>query len=290
MTRAALLDYCGARGRVAITEVLRLDPRRWAVQEKHDGSLAHVYLDSRGRIERLLSRSGRAFGPELVGDLVGAFVGAPDSVLVGELEAWSEAAGRAVEERGYRVCHLFDAIRVGGRYLAREPYRVRRDWLYRGQSWAVQERGRAAFEVDGEGHAHDRQGRFCRPVPRDWQLTPIVDQAAPAHAAELWERASVGGAEGLVAVALDAPIGRRGAKRKCKPTRSIDAVVETADRKAAIVRWGGGSFVVSARARGLELVPGAVVEVLCDGFTERGSLPKHPRITRRRPDLEGVGA
>ncbi len=286
MSRPALLDYCGARGCIELADVLELGPR-WAVQEKVDGSLAHVYLDGRGRIERLLSRSGRPFGAELAGHLVGAFVGWPGAVLVGELEVWTEAANRAAEERGYRVVHLFDAIRgEGGRYLGREPYRVRRDALWRSQSWAAQERGRGAFEVDAAGHAHDRLGRFCRPVPRDWRLTPIVDQAAPAHAQALWERASVGQAEGLVVVALDAPIGRRGSKRKCKPGSEREAVVVAVDRKAAILDWRGIRFAVSARRRGLELAPGAVVSFRHEGFYERSNVPRFARITRRRPDLE----
>jgi hypothetical protein len=98
----------------------------------------------------------------------------------------------------------------------------------------------------------------------------------------LWDRAQVGQVEGLVAVDLDAPIGRRRAKLKCKPTASIDAVVVATGKGAARVSWRGHSFVASAVGRQLEL--GQVVEIAVDGWYERSVQPKFARIVRARAD------
>lgn len=283
--RFALVGYAGAAGRIEITKVLRLDPRRYAVAEKIDGCYAHVHLGGQGRIERVFARSGEAFPRKLLGDLVGCQVGAPDSVLVGELEAWTEAANRAATARGFRVIHLFDAIRVAGRYLAREPYQDRRDALWRSQSWAENFGPGLPYQRDRRGMAHEQgSGRFCQAIPRDWRRTPIVEQLAPARAGELWERAQVGQAEGLVVTALDAPIGRRGAKRKAKPLRSIDATVVGVGRSCAQVTWAGGSFFVSCAGRQLER--GQVVEVVHESFYERTGQPRFARLARARADLQ----
>lgn len=297
--RLGLVDYAGAKGRTSISAVLRLGPR-WVVQEKRDGAYAHVHLDSRGRIERILSRSAQEFRRDLVGDLLGCLVGAPHAVLVGELEAHTEAGTRAAAAAGFRSVHLFDIVRAGDLYLGREPYRARQDWLLRSQEWAERNGPGLPYTVDALGHAHDRQsGRWCTPIPLDHRRTPLVASRAPAHAGELWERALVGDLEGLVAVNLDAPLGRRGAKVKCKPTSTIDATVISSDGHAASLLYAGVRFVVSARAKGLVLRPGQVVEVAHDGWYEAGGRiagksygelgqPRFARIVRRRPDLEGT--
>src|SRR5690606_32062635 len=180
-------------------------------------------------------------------------------------------------------------------YLAREPYRKRRDALWRSQSYAENFGSGVPWRDDVLGRAHDKAtGRYRDRIPRDWRLTPIVDQLAPSRAGDLWDRAQVGEVEGLVAVNLAAPIGRRRAKVKCKPTSTIDAVVVDVGRRAATLAWAGGRFAVSAK--GIELVPGQVVEVAHDGWYERGAkvpgksygagaTPRFARIVRHRRDL-----
>src|SRR5690606_17002432 len=84
--RTTLEDYAGALGRLSIERVAGLG-RRYVAQPKIDGSYVHLHLDSRGRIARVLYRSGLEVSRNLAGHLLGAFVGWPDSVLVGELEA-----------------------------------------------------------------------------------------------------------------------------------------------------------------------------------------------------------
>jgi hypothetical protein len=137
-------------------------------------------------------------------------------------------------------------------------------------------------------------GRFARAIPTDWRLTPIVDQVPARRVDELWSRVERTGGEGIVVVNLDAPVGRRGAKRKCKVMDTIDATVISADAKLAHVAWAGGSFIVSCIGRQLE--PGQVVEIVHNGYYETGArlpgksygsgaTPRFARILRARPDL-----
>lgn len=290
MARQKPVDYAGAAGRTTLEKAAQLGPR-FVLQPKHDGALARVHLDGRGRIDRVFQRSGREFGPELVGHLKGALVGRPDSVLVGELEAYSERSTRAAATRGWRLLHLFDCIRDGREYLARAPYEARRAALCsmrdeaeasgRGLPWAEDELGRAHSLATG---------RYVEAVPTDWRLTPIVEQRPAQHAQAAWADwvAAVGG-EGLVAVALDAPVGARGAKRKIKATDTLDCrVVRNGGEGVIAVEYGGTVFPVSARARGdAAIAVGDVVEVATDGWWETAvrPLPKNPRLVRRRVDL-----
>ena len=298
----SLVDYAGAAGRMSIQDVLALGSG-WGVMEKADGAYCHVYLDGRGCIERVLSRTGEPFPRSVVGDLLGCHVGAGDSVLCGEIECHTEAGNRAAEERGYRVIHLFDAIRVNGVYLAREPFRVRRDWLYRGQSWAENLGQRRHYRVEklagyisataAETPSDDvptyrarsiASGRFCRAVPRTWERTPILPLLAPAKAGEIWERAVEGQAEGVVAVRLDAKLGARRSKVKCKPLETIDAVVLQADPSGYVLRMRGSELVFATGRGGIDAQPDDVLEVAHEGWYTTGC-PRFARLVRRRPDL-----
>src|SRR5690606_10626914 len=126
--------------------------------------------------------------------------GWPDSVLVGELEAHTEAANRTVlERRGVRLVHLFDCIRSGGRYIAREPYRARRDALWQMQSEVVNLLPQSPYaDRDGLRARSLKSGRYCRATPTDYRLTPIVPQVPVSRAGELWDQVEAGHLEGLV--------------------------------------------------------------------------------------------
>lgn len=283
MARKNRDGYSGAVGRTFIADVLALDPKRYAVQPKIDGCYAELHLDGDGRIASVLSRTGRPYGPAIVGDLLGALVGAPRAVIAGELEAHTEEGNRVARRRGYRQVHLFDALHDGTRSLAAEPYRARRDALWRMQSAvAGPEFVTARWE---HGHRWRRvDGPYCR-GPRDWRIAPVVPQLQPQVADDLWDRVLADALEGLVVVALDAPLGRRGAKLKCKLTESLDCVVLSCDGRAAVVRTFGQVFTVPGY--GLDLSPGAVVEVCHNGRYADGT-PRFARVKRERRDLQGV--
>ena len=280
-----LLGYAGATGRLEMDRVLELGPR-FAVQPKHDGQYVHVHLDARGRIERILARSGAPVHRGMVSHLLGAFVGWPGAVLAGELEAHTERGNAAAESRGYRLVHLFDCIRAeNGRYMGREPYRARRDALLRMQSEVVNLAPRLPWARENGLRGRCASGRYCRAVPTDWRLTPVTEQLPVARAGELWDRAIAGEAEGLVVVALDAPLGRRGSKRKVKPVETLDAVVEQVDATGYILRLRGGRevFAVGPR-RDLDVSVGSVVEVAHEGWYDTG-VPRFARVLRGRADL-----
>lgn len=277
-----LVDYAGARGRLTIDRALELG-RGWAWQPKVDGCYIRATTDRAGRITQLIQRSGRA----LESDLVGVATGLPDAVLHGEVEAHTEAGVRAAATRGWAALHLFDVTRVRGRALHRETYADRYARLHAYQAEAELGGRDDWWSVDGQGDAHDRTGRYCRPVPRDLRRCPVVPLVRTAGAAAaLWrDHVEVGGGEGLVAVRLEAPLGARRGKVKVKATDELDCRVLENQGGVARLQWKGGSFLCSARGRWSALRPGAIVAVAHDGYYEAAATPRFARIRRERADL-----
>lgn len=285
MTRARGLDYAGATGRLGIDQVLEIGAG-YAVQEKRDGAYARIHLDARGRIANVFSRAGVPFPAAQWADLRGALVGAPHAELVGELDAHTEAGAAAAARDGLRI-HLFDVIHDGRRRLVDRPYRER----YRSLVWMQAEaasRAECSWWQDENHGTRDRAtGRWSREAlgPGGIALAPPLELHRPAAARQLWERAVAGELEGLVVVALDAPLGARRAKRKCKPRETLDARVVAVDRKAAILEAGPVRFTVSARAiADRDLKPDDVVEVAHEGWYSSG-VPRFARLLRLRSDL-----
>ena len=107
----------------------------------------------------------------------------------------------------------------------------------------------------------------------------LTSQACPRFV-EFVER---GDGEGLVAVDLRAPIGKRGAKRKIKLTDTVSA-------RLSPPRGGGQIADVFAYGRTFSVyMPtwaafGDVVDIAHNGFYGTGE-PRFARVVRRRPDL-----
>jgi hypothetical protein len=289
--------YVGATARSSPADGLRLPDRLWAWQPKIDGCYVEAHTDTTGRLSRLVSRAGLDMP---LGDLAGIVAAPPCSVLVGELEASTEAGVAAAASRRYRLVHLFDALTVAGADLRGLSYLERWGWLHRAQS-LVESDGSARVEtwrddVHGRPHAVDGSGLFARRVPRDLRRFPTVPLTR-GHAAadELWRsHVEVGGGEGLVAVRLDAPARARGpaAKRKIKLTDTIDARVVATSPGVARVAWRGGTSAAGWQSRPEPFVVpsprplpiGTVVEVAHDGWYSSG-VPRFARVVRRRGDL-----
>lgn len=292
--RARAADYAGAAGRVTLAAARELGSR-WVVQPKRDGVYARVCLSSAGRIAHVLSRTDRQLPRAVTAGLLGAFVGWPHAELVGELEAYTERGNGAAAARGHRLLHLFDCVHDGRRSLRGESYRARRDTLWRMQSEVVNRGLQLPWARDRRGVAHDREGRFCAALPTDWRLAPIVPQLPAAQAERAWaDWVEAEGGEGLVLVHLEAPLGRRGAKKKCKPTESLDCRVLAVGARVLAVevvrsqpQHGGRQFFVAAAARGDRFVGGELVEIACEGWY-RSAQPRFPRLVRGRPDLAGT--
>lgn len=275
--------YVGARGRIALSAIARLGSS-WVVQPKIDGMLVRVVLSSAGRIAHVFSRTGAAVQKQLTADLLGAFVGWPHAELVGELEAHTEAGNRAAATRGYRLVHLFDCLHDGTRSLVREPYRVRRDSLWRQQSEVVNLGCELPWYRDRNGRAHGRgDGRFVADKATDWRLAPVVPQMPATRVEELWASVDRGDLEGVVAVNLDAPAGRRGAKLKCKPADTLDASVLSVSARQVVCSYGGQVFAVG-RGRH-DVAVGDVVEVAHSGWYESATIPRFATLRRVRSDL-----
>lgn len=286
MTRPHLLDYAGAGARLTPERGLALPSPAWAWQPKIDGTYARVTLDGRGRVLRVLSRSGSPM--PAAADLVGIVAGPPDSVLHGEIEAHTEAGERAAATRGWRAIHIFDASRLAGRDVSREPYRARYGALHQSHAnlEAVGAGRRCDWTDDATGRHHAAtSGRFVAAVPRDLRRFPIVPMARGRGAGEaLWRsHVEIAGGEGLVAVRLDAPLGARGGKRKVKATDTIDAVCVASSPGGSTLAYAGHTFAV-----GSVVAVGAVVEVAHDGWYERAAIPRFARVVRRRDDLSSA--
>ena len=283
-----LTDYTGAGSRLDPERGLELDAKRWAWQPKIDGVYARVSLDRRGRVANVLARSGAPIRE--AADLLGLVVGAPDSVLHGELEAHTEAGNRAAAERGWRALHLFDCTRAGGRDVSARAYSDRYGELHRMQADLEIAGRNTPWLDDDQGDAHStRNGRYCKRIPRDVRRTPIVRlHRGVGSGSALWrEHVEIGGGEGVVAMALDAPAGKRGAKRKIKASDTLDVVIVAVDAGAVVAIWGGHTFAVSRGSHDVRV--GETWEVRCDGMYESSVQPRFARLVRVRGDLAHSG-
>lgn len=293
--------YVGAGSRLPVREGLTL-PAAWAYAPKVDGVYAEIVTDLAGRICSVASRNGRPLAEGA--DLLGIVAAPPRSLLVGELEAHTEAGVAAFARQGFRRLHLFDALAIDGTSIARLPYLERWGWLHRAQS-VVESEGLGFIRSWRDDFAPATScrpypipigrdlttGRLCRRIPRDLRRLPIVPLVrGHAGAAELWRDVEAGTLEGIVAVRLDARAGARDAKRKIKLVDNADCKV--LDTSPGLLRlsapttspagWRGESFVVqSSRPAAI----GSVVEVAHDGCYGSG-LPRFPRVVRTREDLQ----
>jgi len=279
--------YAGAKGRIDLDTIAR--DRRLAVQPKIDGCYAELELDAAGRVAAVRSRTGRAIGADLH-QLDGELLGAPHSVLVGELEAHTEAGIRAASAlpRARPHVHLFDVLQVGRIPVGDLAYSHRRDALRRMRAELEAADLARPWTRDRTRRAHGDSGRFVVALEHGWRRAPIVEQWPAHRAGQAWrEVVELGGGEGLVAVRLDAPIGRRGAKTKCKQSHDIDCVVAEVSHSTARMVWtaAGRSFLVARAARAARDVEvGQVWTVRSDGWYDDGA-PKFPRLTSIRRDL-----
>lgn len=287
--RFSLVDYAGAISRLPFAKAERLAKSpSWGFMPKSDGSYAELGTDSQGRIKRITLRTGESATHEEAGGLYGVAIGIPDSVLVAELEVYSEAAVRIRETRKWANAPVFDIIRCAGRYVAREPMQVRYSLLER---WQCSIGTQDWWWQDSRGYAHDKvTHKFVRPTPKDLRRVPLLPLVTGTPALEkLWHSyVEVGGGEGLVAVDLGAPIGGRGAKKKIKKHDTVDCTVVELGKTGVRVTFAGEVFRIPCKRWLPKLAVGDVVEVKGDGFLESRPVPRFARIVRVRSDLRGT--
>lgn len=184
--------YIGPKIQVTPDEILRYERAGcWAAEEKRDGCWAEVKIDENGRIKSLTSRIGKPYTGDNVAGLLGLQTHLPNSILVGELEAASEAATDRYRAIGYRRVHIFDAPVIAGMTITDRDYETRRQVVEQfvpGKTQDVQKRllvvRRAtrnfeAFYQDvmsdgGEGLVFKKHGSLYRPVSSDGKVDEWV--------------------------------------------------------------------------------------------------------------------
>lgn len=285
-----LTDYTGPSLRRTPELGLALDPRVHGWMPKIDGCYARLTTDRRGRLTSILSRAGKSLALH-TGSLLGRNLGLPSAVLHGELEWYSEAGLRAAATRGgLPWVHLFDCTRALGVTIESRPFAERYGWLHRWQAW--EECGLdGSWLSEQHGFRDVESGRWVRPAKETIRALPIVPLVRTRAAAEsLWTSyVERGGGEGLVAVRLDAPLGKRGAKVKIKQLDTLDCTVIRHDRGGAVLSYAGHQFVVVCRGSvNSQLAVGAIVSVAHNGWYEASVTPRFARITRVRHDLMPV--
>jgi ATP-dependent DNA ligase len=101
----------------------------WVVEEKNDGHWCAVRTDAQGVVTQVIGRSGKSFENSNVEGILGMRTHLPNTVLVGELEAGTEAALMRHDRLGYRRVHLFDVVELLGLTTTDLPYEKRRELL-----------------------------------------------------------------------------------------------------------------------------------------------------------------
>ena len=277
--------YTGAKGRTTLDKASALGSG-YVVQPKYDGSYAVVTTDARGRFGSATFRSGKRMGGSLLPDFAD-LVWAPNAVIVCELEVWTPAANRCAALRGYRMAHVFDALRINGEGMASRPYSERYAALMRTESALMCDDLDKPWSIDRRrGRAHGADGRYTRMVPNGWRRMRVVPQMRACDADNAWADWCVRSRdpiEGLVVVAQGAPVNARGAKVKIKNTTTLDCRVRELSAKRMTLDWCGYTFVMGRGKH--ELSVGGVVEIACDGLYEGMMVPKFPRVVRVRRDL-----
>lgn len=275
-------DYAGAVGRATLTGAARLGAS-YALQPKHDGCYATAILDGTGRVAEVRARSGKLISPR-IHQLAGDVIGAPWSIVVGELEAHTQAGKRAAASNpdGRPRLHLHDCIQVGTQRVAELPYRQRRDALLR--SWAQLGTDHPT-SADDTGRHHDAAGRFTAQQLAGWERARPVPQWPTSSLDSVWaDVVDRQGGEGLVVVALDAPMGRRGSKQKLKPIDTLDCAIIRVSARTVLAHWAGAGLAFVVQRGGQDVQAGELWAVAHEGFHDDG-LPKFPRLVRPRCDL-----
>lgn len=279
-----MTHYAGARGKTTLTEASKLGAQ-WVAQPKVDGQYAEAHTDSQGIIRRVVSRNGRSIKSELLGH----YLGTPNSIILGELESHTERGIEQARARGYQQLHAFDAAMLNGASLQAQPYSARRDALYRAQASNYYESQLDTYSLDTHRRAHDRtSGAFVSKEARGWKRLPIVPQVPASMTEQLWaDYVSKLGGEGLVMVNTMSKLGARGSKRKLKPVDTLDCIVlQATSKRATVMLQGNASIVFTVGSSGWHLSKGTVIAVAHEGWYSGQLLPKFPRVQSLRSDLQ----
>lgn len=121
--------YVGPQVQIHPDELYLYSSEIWSCEEKIDGFWAEVKTDQSGRIVRITGRSGKVFAGSIVEGLIGLQTNIPDTVIVCELEAGTEAADVRYRSIGYRRLFAFDVPYLLGNDTTILTYDKRRELL-----------------------------------------------------------------------------------------------------------------------------------------------------------------
>lgn len=121
--------YVGPKVQVQPAELARYDALgKYAAEAKLDGHWCEVKTNDAGVVSSLTGRSGNVFSGDKVAGLLGLLVGLPNTCIVGELEAGTEAATQRTPDGKHRF-YAFDVVTLFGNDTRRLPYEKRRELL-----------------------------------------------------------------------------------------------------------------------------------------------------------------
>lgn len=183
--------YVGPKTQVTPDDIGRYENGQWYAEEKRDGAWAAVKIDGDGKIVSLTSRVGKPFMGDHVAGLVGLQTQLPNSTLVGELEAASEAATERYKALGYRRVHIFDAPFLCGYDLTDKAYQDRRQVIeqfvaakddYISKRMPIVRQAKSSFKAfydtvmadGGEGLVFKRHGSIYRSHSSDGKVDEWV--------------------------------------------------------------------------------------------------------------------
>lgn len=118
--------YVGPKLQFQPEKLSSFDNGKWAAERKYDGVWTAFIINGSGLINEIYTRKGTL----LVGDVVSGLhlnTDIPNTILIGELEASTQAATKSYYKLGYRRVWVFDAPMVLGEDVRHVPYFKRRD-------------------------------------------------------------------------------------------------------------------------------------------------------------------
>ena len=277
-------------------------------QFKVDGMYVELHGDEYGKCYKIIGKNNKHVADRRAYSLMGVKLGPPGTILIGEVDAHTEAGISSYEEKGFADCHIFDALRVGGKDLRKSTYRTRRDVVQRmlAEEKEIINREDRPYTKDGDGRTRNGMGRYCLAKGLSWRRLPFVKSYPISMLDEGWATVLDEGREGLVIVDLNGLIGQRNGKLKMKPTPEMDAVVvhvfshnkpHTAMVGTYLEDWAqqallervpviGGTRLVFTVVTGNEKAEKGQVVSFNHSGVYGTNIPKHIRNVRIRHDIE----
>jgi len=122
--------YVGAGESVSPANLAQFEDGGHIAEPKWDGMFASLEVGEWGNVLRSRDTlEGRIIDGERSGGIEKLLLWAPGTVVIGELEAASQAATEAVVARGYRKLYVYDILRAAGDPVAQSPWDKRREIL-----------------------------------------------------------------------------------------------------------------------------------------------------------------